>query len=296
MLQKDLQAVYDWSANINMHFNSCKFEWIRYATNPSSAPPYQYSAPDASAIQQSDNLRDLGVRVSSDLSFSLHIEKIVATASQLVGWGLRTFRGRSTYLLLTLFKSLVQPHLDYCSQLWSPSCQESINKIEAVQHTLIAKIYDQRLHGLNYWQKLAALNLFSQERRRERYLIIFIWKISQDLVRGYEVQFSSMYSRTGRRVIIPPIMSGNTSRVRNARERSLRVKGAQLFNLMPIQLRNSDHGDILMFKNHLDLYLANLPDQPSRPGLTRAAQSNSLLHQVPLYEHSILSRPHESSQ
>ena len=115
-------------------------------------------------------------------------------------------------------------------------------------------------------------------------------------MRGYEVQFSSMYSRTGRRVIIPPIMSGNTSRVRNARERSLRVKGAQLFNLMPIQLRNSDHGDILMFKNHLDLYLAKLSDQPSRPGLTRAAQSNSLLHQVPLYEHSILSRPHESSQ
>ena len=64
-LQIDLQAVYDWPPDVNMHFDSCKFEWIRYATNPSAAPPYQYSVPDASAIYQSENLRDLGVRVSS---------------------------------------------------------------------------------------------------------------------------------------------------------------------------------------------------------------------------------------
>ena len=283
-LQKDLQAVYDWAAEINMLFNSSKFEWIRYAADPSTAPPFQYSAPDSTAIAQKTDLRDLGVRVSSDLSFSLHIEKIVGTASQLVGWGLRTFRGRSTFLMLTLFKSLVQPHLDYCCQLWAPSCQEDINKIEAVQCSLVARIHDSRLNGLNYWQKLSALKLYSQERRRERYLIIFMWKISQELVSGYNVQFSSTYSRTGRKAIIPPLVTSAPSRVKQARERSLKVKGAQLFNLMPLHLRNSDHGDILMFKNHLDLYICDIPDQPTRSGLTRAAQSNSLLHQVPIYE------------
>jgi hypothetical protein len=51
----------------------------------------------------------------SDLSFSLQIDKVVTTASQMVGWGLRTFRSRGSYLLLTMFKSLVQAHLDYCS-------------------------------------------------------------------------------------------------------------------------------------------------------------------------------------
>ena len=86
-----------------------------------------------------DNLRDLGVRISSDLTFHLHIEKVVTTASQMVGWGMRTFRSRNSYLLLTMFKSLVQPHLDYCSQLWSPTTQEHINKIEAVQRSFISR-------------------------------------------------------------------------------------------------------------------------------------------------------------
>ena len=55
---------------------------------------------------------------------------------------------------------------------------------------------------------------------------------------------------------------------------------------MPTQLRNSDHGDVEMFKNHLGIYLSNILDQPTVAGLSRGAQSNSLLNQVPLYEHS----------
>ena len=72
--------------------------------------------------------------------------------------------------------------------------------------------------------------------------------------------------------------------VRKARERTLAVKGVQLFNLLPTQLRNSEHGDVEMFKNHLDIYISNIPDQPTTSGLVRGAQTNSLLHQVPLYE------------
>ena len=132
-LQSDLKSIYDWADEINMLFNSTKFEWVRYSANKEVAPAFNYLGPDAAVIEQKDSLRDLGVLLSNDLSFSLQIEKVVNSASQMVGWGLRTFRGRSSYLLLTLFKSLVQPHLDYCSQPWCPTLQSSINKIEQVQ-------------------------------------------------------------------------------------------------------------------------------------------------------------------
>ena len=62
------------------------------------------------------------------------------------------------------------------------------------------------------------------------------------------------------------------------------VKGVQLLNLLPVQLRNSEHGDVEMFKNHLDIYLSIIPDQPTIGGLTRPAQTNSLLHKISLYE------------
>ena len=281
-LQQDLQAVYDCADHINMSFNSKKFEWMRYTAGTQPPPDFQYLAPDSSHIELKSDLRDLGVRMSTDLTFSLQVEKVVTTASQMVGWGLRTFRSRGKHLMVVLMKSLVQPHLDYCSQLWSPSTQGLINKLEEVQKSLVSKIRDRHLVGLTYWDKLRELRLYSQERRRERYQMIFIWKISQGLVSGYKIPFS-VNSRTGRWAVPAQLPAQATpSSVKAAKECSLRVKGCQLFNLLPMVLRNSNHGDILMFKNNLDHFLSCVPDQPSTPGLVRLSQTNSLLHQVPL--------------
>ena len=258
-LQADLQSVYEWAEYVNMSFNGDKFEWIRYTLAPETAPQFQYVSPDQSSIERKDNLRDLGVILSSDLSFNPHIEKAVSSASQMVGWAMRSFRSRGVYILLTILKTLVQPHLDYCCQLWCPSSQHQINKIEKVQKVLISRIKDGRLAGLDYWEKLKFLRVYSQERRRERYAILFLWKLSQDLVSGYGVSFTSCDGRTGRKAI-PASIPRIPARLKNAREGSLSVKGVALFNLLPISLRNSNHGDIEMFKNHLDIYLGTIPD------------------------------------
>ena len=287
-LQSDLHSVYSWADTVNMTFNDEKFEWIRYSLDPNSAPSFQYLSPDLSHIEKKENLRDLGVRLSSDLSFALHIEKAVTTASQMVGWAMRSFRSRGSYLLLTIFKSLVQPHLDYCSQLWCPSAQDQINRIERVQKSMISRIRDKRLCGLTYWEKLQTLRVYSQERRRERYIVIFIWKLSQGLVEGYSISFSPCSSRTGRKAEPAAVSRTSPACVRNAREGTLAVKGVGLFNALPMHIRNSDHGDTPMFKNHLDIYLSNIPDQPTIAGLVRGAQSNGLLHQIPNYEFSLI--------
>ena len=100
----------------------------------------------------------------------------------MVGWSLRTFRRRSKFLMLTIWKSMIQPKLDYCSQLWSPSDQGSISMLEGVARNFTSKVAG--MDELVYWERLGKLGMFSQERRRERYQIIFIWKISQGLVQG----------------------------------------------------------------------------------------------------------------
>ena len=71
--------------------------------------------------------------------------------------------------------------------------------------------------------------------------------------------------------------------VKNARQNSLAVWGAALFNLLPEKLRtmNSEHID--MFKNHLDVFLRSIPDQPTVAGQGRAADGNRLLHKLPLF-------------
>ena len=282
-LQEDLQLLYSWAEKVNMKFNSEKFECVRYWADSANAPSFSYLAPDNTPIEVKPNLRDLGVQLSSSLNFSIHIENTVTAASKLVGWGLRTFCGRGRKVMLTILKSLVQPKLDYCSQLWSPTDQSSINKLEAVQKHLVDRIKDPKLTVMDYWQKLKELRLYSQERRRERYQVIFLWKISQGLVSGFDVNFTSGGNRRGRTIVPNTVVRSAPTIVRKAREQTLGVRGANIFNLLPDDLRcmNTEHVDT--FKNHLDVFLSSIPDQPTMTGLGRAADSNSLLHQLPLF-------------
>ena len=56
----------------------------------------------------------------------------------------------------------------------SPS--DSIAKLESVQV--------KGIEGKNYWERLVDIQLYSQERRKERYMLIFLWKISHGMVGG----------------------------------------------------------------------------------------------------------------
>ena len=183
--------------------------------------------------------------------------------------------------MLTLLRTLIQPRLHYCSQLWSPRDQASINRIESVQRQFLCQVRDDSLISCNYWEKLSRLRVYSQERRRERYQICFLWKVSQGLVDGYKVNWH-WNDRRGRTATPNSIPKAAPSIVKQARERSLGVHGARLFNILPSDLRNENSGDFALFKNHLDIFLSTVPDQPTTPGLSRAAATNSLLDQVPL--------------
>ena len=111
------------------------------------------------------------------------------------------------------------------------------------------------LDGLCYWDKLQSLRMYSQERRRERYMVIFIWKLSQGLVNGYQVQFSSTLGRRGRTAQPHTVVQSSPAMVRRAREASLGVKGARIFNLLPPDLKNLEVFLLALLKWHLTVSL-----------------------------------------
>ena len=241
---------------------------------------FSYTSPDGTVIEEKDHLRDLRVEMANDLiTFSVHITNTVSAANRLVGWALRTFRRRSRMVMMTIWKSLIQTKLDYTSQLWSPANQGSINELESVARHFTAHI--DGMDGLDYWERLSTLSLYSQERRRERYQIIFLWKVAQGLVSGYHATFTQS-ERRGRMMVLPPLChkAPAPAAVRRARESSLQVKGAKLFNCLPRLLRDTLSGTPENFKANLDTWLARIPDQPTISSRQRAAPTNSLLDQI----------------
>ena len=137
------------------------------------------------------------------------------------------------------------------------------------------------MEGKNYWERLQDLKLTSQERRRERYQVIFIWKLSQNLIKGYNLEFKTD-NRRGRLAIEKSSNQHCPTSVKNARRSSLAVKGVRIFNMLPKELRDINSSKVETFKAGLDDYLSKVPDQPTISDSGRAASSNSLLHQLPL--------------
>ena len=282
LLQQDLEKVYKWATTNNMLFNDTKFELLRYGKNADLQQSTKYTSNTSDPIQPKCSTKDLGITLSTTADFKEHINNITETVKDLISWILRSFKTRSSLLMLQLWKSLVIPRLDYCSQLWNPSKAYLIQQLEELQKIFIKHILGFR--NKDYWTSLKELKLYSLQRRRERYQIIYLWSImeshapniySTDGVPLIKLQ-SGPQSRRGRTIAIKLLKN---SRIANLRYASLPFNGARLFNALPKHLRNLSGCSKIAFKFKLDEYLSKIPDHPllQNSNISRQAQSNSLL-------------------
>src|SRR3989442_10781608 len=64
---------------------------------------------------------DLGIRIDSKLSFSLHVADVVAKSKQRLFMIFRACSTRNVTYLLRRYKAYVLPLVCYCSSVWSPN-------------------------------------------------------------------------------------------------------------------------------------------------------------------------------
>ena len=214
--------------------------------------------------------------MSSDASFNQHIGDIIAKTTLKCSWILRVFKTREKTALVTLWKALVAPVLEYCCQLWSPSTTGLIQKLEAVQHSFLSRISGFR--SMNYWEQLEALKMRSLQRRRERYICIYVWKILEDLVPNFGLQ-SSQNMRRGRCCRVPVVGRVASQKIQTIRHNSMGVLGPRLFNHLPARIRDISGCSVDTFKRALDKHLDTVPDVPRIPKMVRycTKSSNSLI-------------------
>ena len=282
-LQQELIKLNKWAITNNMEFNKGKFEVMRYGENQALKCETEYFSGDyEEIIERKESLRDLGVQLTDDGGFREQIEKVTKKARQKSGWIFRTFYSRETQFLKQVFKSLVQPHLDYCSQLWAPLEGPDLEKVERVLRDFSRKIPE--LRGMNYWERLERLAMNSEQRRLERYQIIYVWKIIHGLAPNCGITWTERGERRGRLCDIRKL-KGKSS-VQNLRRQSFQVAGPKLWNCLPKNVRNFQ-GSQDDFKEILDQFLTKVPDEPKTEGLTPGAidqqngkQTNTLIYQI----------------
>ena len=274
LLQEDLESIIDWSLRNNMALHPDKFQLIthepylnNHTVNMFSHLPFanEYDEIVYTAIGTSFSpsklVTDLGITITPDFNFSAHISKISIKAGLKVSWILSAFQSRSAFVLMTLYKSLVRSLIEYCCPLWSPQTIHEIESLEAVQRRLTSKIYN--LKDMDYWSRLQSLNLMSLQRRRERYILLYLWKILNCIVPNdlhIEWTFSE---RLGFKAVIPKIP---VKRIKiGIYDSFFKVSATKTWNTLPKWV-NTESGSLLLFKKNLDKHLSGIPDRPPVKG------------------------------
>ena len=180
-LQNDINSISSCLEQKHLRFNAtkCKIMFIsRKRVNSLSPPPLELNG---TILDSVSSYKYLGVTLTSDLSWSLHITNCCNTTRRLIGLLYRQFyQHTSPPCLLRLYKSFIRPHLEYASVVWNPYYRGEIAALESVQKFALRVCL--KLWDTNYDELLSAADIPSLQHRRIQQSLCHLFKIINGLI------------------------------------------------------------------------------------------------------------------
>ena len=129
LLQQDLSNLESWSSTSDLPFNPRSLS-ITCKTNPVVTTYKMKGEP----LEITKSERDLGVCMSTDLTWNNQVVEQSSRANKLLGYIRRNAQFiQNTSVRRALYLTLVRPHLGYATQVWSPQSINRIARLEKVQ-------------------------------------------------------------------------------------------------------------------------------------------------------------------
>lgn len=171
-LQSDLFRIENWCKTWQMSLNVPKCKLMSFSRR--ACPLFHNYTLKGSSLQSTKEYKYLGVHITNNLSWTVHVYKVIASASRSLGYLQRTMKFAPSDLKLLAYKTLIRPKLEYAAAIWDPHQRYLIDNIEAIQNRAIRFAFSDfssytsvtnlksraSLPPLNNRRKLARLALF----------------------------------------------------------------------------------------------------------------------------------------
>lgn len=178
-LQADLQNLETWAKTWGMRFNAKKC-YIMSINNKTS----RYYSLDNTILQEVQDNPYLGLQISNDLRWSVHINNVCKKANATLGFIRRNLRNVPEKCRKTAYIALVRSVMEYGATIWNPYLKGDIDKLERIQNRatrFIKKDYRTRTPGaITNFKK--QLELDTLEERRISLRLILMYKVVEGLV------------------------------------------------------------------------------------------------------------------
>jgi ribonuclease P/MRP protein subunit RPP40 len=203
-------------------------------------------------MKQDNAEKDLGFTFDKNFTFSTHIHQIISKSNSRVGIIKRTFTSLTKSNFTILYKSLVRPILEYCSQIWSPHLHKDINELEKVQRRATKLVHG--LTDLPYEERLKQLDLPTLSYRRTRADILQTFRIFKGIDDLKPTDFFTMNTTSNTRGHNLKIYKPNCNTTERQHTFSQRV--ITIWNNLPSEVVNSEI--INTFKSALECHWKNI--------------------------------------
>ena len=173
-LQKGLDEAVKWGEDWKMKYIVNKCKHLHVGKNKYNSEYTMIKDNEISQVELVQSEKDLGVIIDSNLKFSEHINNKIKIANRNVGLIFRSFSYMDKDMFMSLYKSVVRPHLEYASCTWAPVYKRDCIALENVQRRATKMV--PCLRNLPHSERLKKIGLPSLEYRRQRADVIQVLK------------------------------------------------------------------------------------------------------------------------
>ena len=243
LLQRDLDALHDWSARNKMLFNFRKCKMLQLGRK------FQFSyrlGPET--LEWTTSEKDLGIWICGSLKNSSQCEAVYKRASGLLGLLRRIFGRFSPGTLPMILNTYIHPVMEYASQAWTPWLRKDVLLLDKIYHRATKLITG--FQRLPYEERLTRLKLVTLSHRRTRGDLILTYRILNSPNHPLRHLFQQRSARTTRGHAAA--LSIPHSRL-DCRRHFYAVRVCFLWNSLPENIVTATCESI--FKRKLDVYM-----------------------------------------
>lgn len=256
LLQEDINRLDEWSLRSGICFNEAKTK-SQSITRKKAPVTYTYHL-RAKSIEKLESERDLGIWISTDLTWSKQTVIQATAANRMLGSVRRCLREiTDPCVRRTVYLALVRPHLGYATQIWSPQSIELIRRVEQVQRRATKVILNLPFRTpITYKQRLISLNLLPFTYWHEYLDLVFFFKAVNSLAKIDPIILPTPYTptRTTRNSSIPDVLYFRPRKCRTLTfQRSFFNRMCRTWNVLPCEMRRKGvalsafKGDLLFY-------------------------------------------------
>ena len=176
-LQQSLDRLSTWAETWQLTINIKKCSVTSIGNKPGQSINCYFI--NGNILPYSSLTPDLGVTISDDMSFHVHINNIAAKAFQRISTFYRGFTSRNLKLLCKAFITYIKSLVEYNSIISNPFHIYLIDLLESVQRKFTKRVHS--LSMLPYTERLRKLKLEPLELRRLKFDLINYFKILNSL-------------------------------------------------------------------------------------------------------------------